>query len=271
MSHTVNPFIAALNFYPSFSQRIYNNDIQKKIVNNLELEERVFANIPRPAYATLKDHKQDFQNKPTVRLVNPYKLEIQKISKQILDKKLFALREATKFNQFKNSYSVIEWFKDIPNKDQCKFLVFDICEFYPSISEELFNEAMRWASTIVYFSAGEKEILVKSKHSLLWNKGTPWKKRKNPDFDVTIGSYDGAETCDLVGLFLLSQLQDLGLSIGLFRDDGLAVSRFRGRQTEKVSQKIRNIFDKYNLKLDIQTNKTVVNYLDITLDLSTGE
>ena len=34
------------------------------------------------------------------------------------------------------------------------------------------------------------------------------KKGQDP-FDVTIGSFDGAESCDLCGLFLLSQLAEL--------------------------------------------------------------
>ena len=36
-----------------------------------------------------------------------------------------------------------------------------------------------------------------------------------------MGSYDGAETCELAGSFLLSQLQELNINIGLYRDDGL--------------------------------------------------
>ena len=39
-----------------------------------------------------------------------------------------------------------------------------------------------------------------------------------------MGSYDGAESCDIVGLFLLSQLQDLDIDIGLYRDDDLGAS-----------------------------------------------
>ena len=35
-----------------------------------------------------------------------------------------------------------------------------------------------------------------------------------------MGSYDGAETSELVGSFLLSQLQNLDINIGLYRDDG---------------------------------------------------
>ena len=53
----------------------------------------------------------------------------------------------------------------------------------------------------------------------------PWEKRNSTsNFDVTTGSYDGAETCELVGCYLLSQLKQIpGIEIGLYRDDGLAV------------------------------------------------
>ena len=38
-----------------------------------------------------------------------------------------------------------------------------------------------------------------------------------------MGSLDGAEVAELVGLYLLSQLSDLRLDIGLYCDDGLGV------------------------------------------------
>ena len=50
------------------------------------------------------------------------------------------------------------------------------------------------------------------------------KRTSTSNFHVTMGSYDGAETCQLVGCYLLSQLKQLpGIEIGLYRDDGLAV------------------------------------------------
>ena len=41
-----------------------------------------------------------------------------------------------------------------------------------------------------------------------------------------MGSYDGAEVCELVGLFILNGLaNEYGKeSIGLYRDDGLAIN-----------------------------------------------
>ena len=35
------------------------------------------------------------------------------------------------------------------------------------------------------------------------------------DFDVTTDSFDGEGTCELVGLFLLSQLTHLDVNVGL--------------------------------------------------------
>ena len=54
------------------------------------------------------------------------------------------------------------------------------------------------------------------------------KKNSSTDlFNVGIGSYNGAEICDMVGIFLLNEIQTTKLfkngEFGIFRDDGLAV------------------------------------------------
>ena len=49
----------------------------------------------------LKDHKENFQNSPTVRLINPAKNGIGRISKDILTEQL-------KLSQWKNTKIVIE-------------------------------------------------------------------------------------------------------------------------------------------------------------------
>ena len=48
-------------------------------------------------------------------------------------------------------------------------------------------------------------------------------KKDNPDFDITMGSYVGAEVCELVGLYILDILtKEFGHNkIGLYRDDRL--------------------------------------------------
>ena len=82
-----------------------------------------------------------------------------------------------------------------------------------------------------------------------------------------MGSYDGAETSDIVGLFLLSKVQDLGVSLGCFRDDWLGYSRLTPRQTDVVKKKLKKIFENHGLKIEISVKKNVVDFLDITLDM----
>ena len=48
---------------------------QEKVVKNLELEDRVFETTQRQCFATVKDHKENFPNKVTARLINPMSLE----------------------------------------------------------------------------------------------------------------------------------------------------------------------------------------------------
>ena len=80
--------------------------------------------------------------------------------------------------------------------------------------------------------------------STLIHKQQPWQKKGDTTFDVTMGSYDGAETCDLVGSFLLSQLQDLNINVGLYREDGLATTNTTPRDTEHLKKEICRIFNR---------------------------
>ena len=73
-----------------------------------------------------------------------------------------------------------------------------------------------------------------------------------------------------MGLYLLSLLQDLGIDVGLYRDDGLAVSRKTPFQMEKLKKKIQKIFKDNGLNIIISVNLQVVDFLDVTLDLKLG-
>ena len=83
-----------------------------------------------------------------------------------------------------------------------------------------------------------------------------------------MGSFDGAETCELAGLYLLSKTpQEYSNDIGLYRDDGLATFDKTPREIENIKKHICKIFNDHSLKLTIEANKKCVNYLNITLDL----
>ena len=85
-----------------------------------------------------------------------------------------------------------------------------------------------------------------------------------------MGSFDGAEICELVGLFLLSQLQHLNINVGLYRDDGLAATNQTPRNADKIKKEICKIFKENGLSITADANKKVVDFLDVTLNLSTG-
>ena len=92
-------------------------------------------------------------------------------------------------------------------------------------------------------------------------------KKGNSAFNVGMGSLDGAECCELVGLFLLSKLQNLNVNLGLYRDDGLGVCAMTPRQIEMTKKEMCKFFEKHNLKITIEANHKIVNFLDVTFDL----
>ena len=68
------------------------------------------------------------------------------------------------------------------------------------------------------------------------------RKSANNQFDVTMGSLDGAETCELIGCYLLSLLAKRdGQNIGLYRDDGLAAFDAKAREMERINKEICNV------------------------------
>ena len=146
-------------------------------------------------------------------------------------------------------------------------------EFYPSISLDLLNAALDFAFNYDDISSDERQVIIQTKKSFLFTSGAPWGKKTSPNhFDVTMGSYDGAETCELVGSFLLHLIkQKHGMSFGLYRDDGLGITNGTPRKVESIKKDLCDIFSRYGLKITIEANKKVVNFLDVTLNLSNGK
>ena len=251
-----------------------NNELNH-IANKLSIGNRIECMKKREAFISLKDHKENFQNNPKCRLINPAKSDSGKISKSILDKLNTKLRTILNVNQWRNTQNVIEWFGSIEEKSRHSFISFDIVDFYPSISENLLDQALSWTSNLADISDEDISIIKHARKSLLFNHGRPWIKNNNSNlFDVTMGSYDGAEICELVGLFILNHLgKKFGKkNIGLYRDDGLAIIKNRSaRLADKTRKELHKIFEQFGLKITAESNLHVVNFLDVTFDLSTGK
>ena len=112
-------------------------------------------------------------------------------------------------------------------------------------------------------------VSFRQKSSVLYNSGEPWSKRTSSNlFDVTMGSYDGAESCELVGTYLLHNIKERfgnAYNFGLYRDDDLGVTKASPRQAELIKKELCSIFAKYGLKITIGATKKVVNFLDVIL------
>ena len=68
-----------------------------------------------------------------------------------------------------------------------------------------------------------------------------------------MGSWNGAEVCEIVGLYILSQLKHLDMTIGLYRDDGLGVIRHvGGPEIECRNKAIIQIFKQQKPAPDIE-------------------
>ena len=116
----------------NFNKVHYVNNKAKKITENLPVADRIDKLQEKEAYITIKDHKDDFPSKISCRLINPCKSSIGKISKVILDRINTTARNHTNVNQWKDTSTVTDWFKNIPDNKSCHFMVFDIESFYPS-------------------------------------------------------------------------------------------------------------------------------------------
>ena len=77
------------------------------------------------AFISLKDHKENFENNPKCRLINPAESDSGKISKLILNKVNTHLRTILNANQWRNTQNVIEWFGNIEQKSRHSFISFD--------------------------------------------------------------------------------------------------------------------------------------------------
>ena len=117
-------------------------------------------------------------------------------------------------------------------------------------------------------------IINHCRKSLLFSDNQHWKKKDSEGcFDVTMGSYDGAKICELVGIYILSRLSNIidKNDCGLYRDDSLLVLRNANRQKiDRIREKVIQLFKGSGFLIDIETNLKIVNFLDITFNLSNG-
>ena len=261
--------------YKKASDNLKNDiDLEGSVIaRKLDIADRMEVFAERKPFITLKDHKSHFDTKPTCRLINPAKGEMGIVSQQVLKRINSEIRLITKFNQWQNTAEVIDWFMKLPNKKNRVFIKFDIESFYPSITEETLCKAMEWAKSKVEITPCEEEIIMHSRRSLLFNGGFNWVKQDGTDFDVTMGSYDGAEVCELVGLYMLHLLSRCfdQKDLGLYRDDGITAQSLTRKQADKARKDIIRVFKSCGFGITIEIMLLQTDFLDVTFDLPSGK
>ena len=88
--------------------------------------------------------------------------------------------------------------------------------------------AVKWVTDFSYITDTAISVIMTARKTFLYDEVDFWAKEANYNFDVSIGAFDGAEVCELEGLYVLYMLvviEELFAvhEIGLFRDDGLSV------------------------------------------------
>ena len=226
----------------------------KQIAGKLKIFDHVQKLDENEAYVTIRYHKEGFLD------INPSKTGIGKISKQILDRVSNTILVKDKVNQSKNTYSLIEWYRNIKRKDQCSFVVFDIESFYPSISTQLFDEAVSFAKLYYDFTSDDLELIMHSRKTLLFWQDSTWVKEDgDEDFDIPIGCQDGGEICELVEVYIQNKLCKLmnKKDFGLHRDYGLGVLRnTSGTEANRKRKSIIKIFKECGLSITCEVNKS---------------
>ena len=246
-----------------------------EIASNLGLSDRMEKFTKQDAFLTIKDHKSNFgPGRVSCRLINPAKSDIGRVAKHILQKINNEVCSATSLNQWRSTKETLDWFQRLDKDKSMVFIKFDIESFYPSISQDLLRKALKFAGKVSFISKEDQEIIMCACNAFLFSKGQPWKK-KNIDnlFDVTMGSYCGAEVAETVGLYLLNKMTKSRnapfepKSVGLYRDDGLAAVKASGPQIDRKRKRLEELFREEGLKITVECNLKKTDYLDVVLDL----
>ena len=191
---------------------------------------------------------------------------MEKINSDIIEK--------LQFNQWCNTDAVLKWFNSITDKSKCSFIQFDIRECYPLITKNILHQTLKFAKQHKNIDKNDLRIINHYSKSLLFFDTKTWNKKLTDScFDVTMGSFDGAEICELVGLYIQSKLGKTlpKSSFGLCRDDGIALLRnLKGKQSDKVRKYIIGVLKDIGFSLEIETNLKKVDFLDVSLNLRNG-
>ena len=130
-------------------------------------------------------------------------------------------------------------------KSKDAFIQLDIKEFYSSITEDILKNAIALAKVFISINDSDPRIVKHCRKFLLFSKEEVWKEMSTTScFVVTLGSYDDSEICELVGFYILSNLETIihKNEMGLYRDNELLILRSANGQKREKTRKDIKIF-----------------------------
>ena len=135
-------------------------------------------------------------------------------------------------------------------------------------------KAIIHAKSFVTIIKEEVNTVIHSQNSLFFNNTSLWIKREDdPDFDVTLSSFDSADICEPVDVYILKVFgEKYGKErVGLYRDDILvSFETVSGRQAKKINKEVIKIFkEEFNANITSETKLKIINFLYITFKRST--
>ena len=74
-----------------------------------------------------------------------------------------------------------------------KFVIFDIKDFYASITQGLLNKVLNFANEYIYISKCDFDVIHHARKSLLFDGSHTRIKKQGGLFDLSMSAYDGAE------------------------------------------------------------------------------
>ena len=119
--------------------------------------------------------------------------------------------------------------------------MFDIKDFYLSINEALPIDALKYARKHIKVLKKDIDLILHARWSLLFDCNKAWVKKKEENFDVTMGEYDGAEVCELVCEFAILSENYYADEIGIYRDD--MVCQFSKSSVVHRLKRLRKIYE----------------------------
>ena len=152
---------------------------------------------------------------------------------------------------------MISWFNNFPSKEKCKFLSFDIIDFYPSISKQLLTDAINFARQFIEIKDDKVSIILHCRKSLIFSRDSAWIKKNGSLIGIAMGSFDGTKICELVGLFLLNNLMQLvgNNNISLCRNNSLVILKnATGSSSDCTKNQIIKLFQHHSLKIKADIN-----------------